>query len=155
MQDAFEILRSIPSFGDFLAYQFVTDINYGTLTAFSESEFVVPGQGARDGIRKCFTDLGGLSETDIIKLLADRQQAEFDALGIDFRDLWGRPLQLIDCQNLLCEVDKYARVAHPDVEGISGRTQIKQQYYPSTVRPLRVWYPPKWGLNEAIAREQP
>ena len=30
---------------------------------------------------------------------------------VEFRDLWGRPLQLIGCQNLFCEVDKYARVA--------------------------------------------
>ena len=34
---------------------------------------------------------------------------------LDFQNLWGRRLQLIDCQNLFCEVDKYSRVypAHP------------------------------------------
>ena len=31
--------------------------------------------------------------------------------------LRGRRLQLIDCQNLFCEVDKYAVVAHPGVRG--------------------------------------
>ena len=64
MDEAFKILRSYPTIGDFLAYQFVTDLNYGNLTDFSEMEFVVPGPGALDGIRKCFTDLGGLTEAD-------------------------------------------------------------------------------------------
>jgi len=33
--------------GYFLAYQFITDINYSTLTDFSEMEFTVPGPGTR------------------------------------------------------------------------------------------------------------
>ena len=56
---------------------------------------------------------------------------------------------MIDCQNLFCEVDKYARVAHPDVAGISGRTRIKQKFSPTG--PLELpWYPPKWGINSTI-----
>ncbi len=149
---AFDLLRSYPTIGDFLAYQYVTDLNYSTLINFSEMEFVVPGPGARDGIRKCFSDLGGLNESEIIKVVADRQQAEFDHLGLDFQSLWGRSLQLIDCQNLFCEVDKYARVNNPDIVGISGRTRIKQRYRINP-DPISVWYPPKWGLNELIAAE--
>ena len=61
-----------------------------------------------------------------------------------FNDLWGRPLQLIDCQNLFCEVDKYARVAHPEI-GSGGPTRIKQTYS-ADPRPLTLGYPPKWGL---------
>ena len=89
MRDVFEVLLSYPMIGDFLAYQYATDLNYSTLTSFSEMEFVVPGPGARDGIRKCFSDLGGLNEADIIRLVADRQQVEFERLGIDFKSLWG------------------------------------------------------------------
>lgn len=153
MREAFELLLSYPMIGDFLAYQYVTDLNYSSLTSFDEMEFVVPGPGARDGIRKCFSNLGGLNEADIIKMVADRQDVEFDRLGLDFQSLWGRPLQLIDCQNLFCEVDKYARHAHPEVVGITGRTRIKQ-IFRSTPSPIDYWYPPKWGLNELIAREQ-
>ena len=153
MRDVFELLLSYPMIGDFLAYQYATDLNYSTLTAFSEMEFVVPGPGARDGIRKCFTDLGGLNEADIIRMVADRQQVEFERLGIEFKSLWGRPLQLIDCQNLFCEVDKYARHAHPEVVGITGRTRIKQVFR-STPTQIDYWYPPKWGLNELIEREK-
>jgi thymidylate kinase len=149
MQQAFELLRSYPLMGDFLAYQYAIDLNYSPLTNFSEREFVMPGPGARDGIAKCFSDLGGFGEADIIRWVADRQNEEFSRLGLEFRDLWGRSLQLIDCQNLFCEVDKYARVAHPQVQGRSGRTRIKQLFHPTTDS-ASCWYPPKWGLNERV-----
>ncbi|MDH0735741.1 nucleotide kinase domain-containing protein [Achromobacter spanius] len=149
MQTAFELLKSYPTIGDFLAYQFATDINYSEVTNFSEMDFVIPGPGARDGLRKCFSDSAGLNEAELIRLMADNQEREFERLGIKFHTLWGRRLQLIDCQNLFCEVDKYARVAHPDVAGISGRTRIKQKFSPTG--PLDFpWYPPKWGINSKI-----
>ncbi len=150
MQQAFTLLKSYPGIGDFLAYQYVTDINYSELTDFSEAEFVVPGPGALDGIRKCFHDVGGLNEPEIIKFMADRQEREFERLGLTFRSLWGRRLQLIDCQNIFCEVDKYARVRHPEVEGVSGRSRIKQRFAPKPSLPPP-WYPPKWDLNDKIA----
>ena len=149
MQEVFDIIRSYPTIGDFLAYQFVTDINYSELTNFSEMQFVVPGPGARDGISKCFNDLGGLNEVEIIKLTADRQESEFERLGIAFRSLWGRPLQLIDCQSLFCEVDKYARLEYPEVRGKSKRTRIKQKFRAND-EPIDYWYPPKWGINKLI-----
>ncbi len=149
MSEAFGLLRSYPMMGNFLAYQYVTDINYSNITAFSENEFVVPGPGACSGIRKCFESPGGLVEADIIRLMVDRQMEEFDRLGLRFETLWGRPLKLIDCQNLFCEVDKYARYAHPECQGISRRKRIKQRFRARADR-LEYWFPPKWGLNEKI-----
>ena len=149
MQDGFEKLRAYPTIGDFLAYQFITDINYSEITDFSEMDFVVPGPGARDGLCKCFADPGGLNEPELIRLMADLQEQEFERLGLDFQSLWGRRLQLIDCQNLFCEVDKYARVAHPQIAGRTGRTRIKQKFEP-TLTPIELFYPPKWKLNEKI-----
>lgn len=152
MQAAFELLRSYPTIGDFLAYQFVTDINYSEITDFTEMDFVIPGPGAKDGLRKCFSNSAGLNEAELIRLMADNQEQEFERLGIKFDNLWGRRLQLIDCQNLFCEVDKYSRVAHPDIAGISGRTRIKQKFSPTG--PLELpWYPPKWGINSKIEKE--
>src|SRR5262249_27862845 len=121
LREVFEILRGYPSLGDFLAFQFTVDLNYSELIDFSEMEFVVAGPGARDGVRKCFSDTAGLTEAETIRVMAERTDAEFERLGLRFQSLWGRPLQLIDCQNLFCEVGKYARVAHPDVQGESGR----------------------------------
>jgi hypothetical protein len=59
---------------------------------------------------------------------------------------------LIDCQNLFCEVDKYARVVHPEAQGTSGRTRIKQNFCVNSM-PLPQWYPPKWRLDPASAPE--
>ncbi len=146
MQIVFELLLSYPTIGPFLAYQYATDINYSELTSFDEMQFVVPGPGALDGIHKCFSDLGGLNEVEIIKLVADQQEKEFARLGLNFQTLWGRRLQLVDCQNLFCEVGKYARVAHPEVVGLSGRTRIKQKYR-ATTTPIEYFYPPKWNID--------
>lgn len=151
MQRAFDLLRGYPSIGDFLAYQYVTDLNYSNVTDFTEMEFVIPGPGAIDGIRKCFTDTAGMADAEVIKFMADRQEIEFERLGIEFQPLWGRRLQLIDCQNLFCEVGKYARIRHPEVDGVSGRTRIKQLFRPQS-DPIDYWYPPKWGINDAVAK---
>lgn len=152
MSDAFNLLRSYPSLGDFLAYQYVTDLNYSPMTNFQESEFVMPGPGAKDGIQKCFSDLGKLSLQGAIKLVEEAQIECFAAVNESFPTLWGRKLQLIDCQNLFCEVDKYARVAHPEVAGLTGRVRIKQKLKPSS-DPLELFYPPKWGINQRLTEE--
>lgn len=149
MKDAFEILVSYPGMGAFLAYQYLIDLNYAADLDFSEMDFVVPGPGARDGIRKCFGPAASGIEGDVIRYMADAQEYHFARLRLDFAGLRGRRLQLIDCQNLFCEVDKYARAAHPEIMGISGRTRIKQAYR-GDAAPLTAWFPPKWGLNDAV-----
>lgn len=152
MKDLYELLLGYPTIGKFLAYQYCIDLNYSELCNYSEMDFVVPGPGARDGIRKCFRDIGNLNETDIIRFMAERQQKEFSRLGINFKTLWGRPLQLIDCQNLFCEVDKYSRIAHPDIIGVSKRTRIKQMFVPTKLN-VNYWYPPKWRINTITKME--
>lgn len=152
MKEAFEVLAGYPGMGSFLAYQYLIDLNYAIGLDFSEMDFVVPGPGARDGIRKCFGPAAAGIEADVIRYMADAQEAQFARLGLDFGGLHGRRLQLIDCQNLFCEVDKYARVAHPEIMGISGRTRIKQVYRRDSA-PLTAWFPPKWGLNGTVPPE--
>lgn len=150
MSDAYTLLHSYPTIGDFLAYQYVTDINYSTLTNFSEMQFVKAGPGARDGILKCFKDFGDYSFEDIIKMMADNQETEFERLNLDFQNLWGRDLQLIDCQNIFCEVGKYARVAHPEIDDYSHRTRIKQKFTDKGNEAIEFYFPPKWNINHLI-----
>jgi hypothetical protein len=152
MKEAFDVLASYPGMGAFLAYQYLIDLNYAAGLEFSEMDFVVPGPGARDGIRKCFGPAASGIEADVIQYMADTQDGQFARLGLNFNGLRGRRLQLIDCQNLFCEVDKYARAAHPEIAGISGRTRIKQVYR-RDIAPLTAWFPPKWGLNGAVSPE--
>lgn len=150
MNEAYNLLHSYSTIGDFLAYQYITDINYSSLTNFSEMEFVKAGPGAKDGIVKCFKDFGQYSFEDIIRLMADNQKHEFNTLNLDFKNLWGRNLHLIDCQNVFCEVDKYLRVAQPEVMGCSQRTRIKQKYSTQKQEPIEFFFSPKWGINDLI-----
>lgn len=151
MRHAFEVLRGYPALGDFLAFQFLIDVNYSTVLDFDEMEFVVPGPGARDGLRKCFGDAARGIEADLIQYMSNSQEEQFERLGLSFDGLHGRRLQLVDCQNLFCEVDKYARLAHPTIPGYSGRTRIKQRYVSKLGQPVTAWFPPKWRVNGAAA----
>jgi len=154
MQEAFDLMHSYPTIGDFLAYQYVIDINYSTLTNYSEMEFVKAGPGAKDGISKCFRDLGDYSYEDVIRFMAENQQIEFERLGLQFQNLFGRNLQLIDCQNIFCEVDKYSRVAHPEFNGLSGRVRIKQKFKNQNSDQLEYFFPLKWNINNKIKNHE-
>lgn len=154
LEDVYNLLRGYPSLGDFLAFQLAIDLNYSEVTNFSEMDFVVAGPGALRGIAKAFTDTAGLGPQDVIKAMTDIAEREFERLGLPFHNLWGRPLQLIDCQNLFCETDKYSRVAHPEVGADSGRSKIKQKFS-AEHRPIPQWYPPKWGLTPPVVEARP
>jgi hypothetical protein len=145
----FDLLRTFPMMGRFLAYQYAVDLNYSSMLDFSEMEFVVPGPGASAGMTKCFDTLGEFNEADVIRMVTDEQHVNFERYGLEFKSLWGRPLQLIDCQNLFCEVDKYARRAHPERNGLSGRHKIKQLFRPKR-ETIDYWFPPKWQINDKV-----
>ncbi len=147
--EVFGLLKSYPSLGDFLAFQLAIDLNYSELTDHDEADFVVAGPGARDGLAKTFPDAKDFDPVDLIAVMADRQEGEFERLGLPYRDLYGRRLKLIDCQNLFCEISKYTRVSHPEISGLSGRTRIKQMFRPEGP-PAPPWFPPKWALNDQI-----
>lgn len=146
LESLYLLLKELPTIGSFLAYQYAIDINYSELTSFSEMDFVMPGPGAKDGIKKCFLSYGDYCEADIIRWVTDNQESEFERLELGFKSLGGRPLQLIDCQNLFCETDKYARIAHPEISGYSNRKRIKQVYKINS-EDIEYFYPPKWNLK--------
>lgn len=153
LKELYEILLNYPTLGSFLAFQFAIDINYSELCDFSEMSFVVAGPGAKNGIRKCFGDIKGYNYEDVIKYVAEKQGEEFEKRGLCFKTLFGRELQLIDCQNLFCETDKYARVAHPEISGMNDRKRIKQKYANRSLEKIEFFYPPKWGLNSKLSTE--
>jgi hypothetical protein len=146
LRDVYTLLAGYPGIGPFLAFQYAIDLNYAAFLTHDESEFVVAGPGAADGIAKCFTDTGGRSAEEVINWVCERQEEAFRSAGIKFQTLFGRRLQPIDCQNLFCEISKYARVAHPQVRGLTGRTRIKQLYRQAAEPLPRPMFPPRWGL---------
>ena len=145
LRAVYDALLALPSLGPFLAYQYAIDLAYSPVVAAGETQFVIPGPGALDGISKCFTDTGGLDPADVIRWMYDTSHEHFDRLRLDFRDLWGRWPTLIDWQNVFCEVSKYTRISHPHIAGISGRTRIKQEFR-QTPTPIDYRFPPKWSL---------
>jgi len=143
MQEAFNIVKSYPLIGNFMAYQLVTDINYSDVVNWREDEFTVAGPGSLRGIKKCFIDKGKMNNEDIIRYMFEHQDKEFKRLGLEFKRIGNRPLQLIDCQNIFCELDKYCRQALPDLK--SNRTKIKKKYVTKQDR-INYIYPPKWHI---------
>lgn len=147
LEDLYRVLKELPGLGPFLAFQFATDLGYSSQFAVSETDFVVAGPGARDGIAKCFTNWRDYTPEHIIMLVYKVQEAEFAARKIRFDGLGGRLLQPIDCQNLFCEVSKYARIAHPSIQGVDGRIRIKQRYTPRSVQLPDPVFPTHWNVK--------
>ena len=143
MQDAFNIIKGYPLIGNFMAYQLVTDINYSEFVNWKEDEFTVAGPGSLRGIKKCFIDKGNMTNEDIIKYMYTHQDEEFKRLNLNFKRIGSRPLQLIDCQNIFCELDKYCRQALPGLK--SNRTKIKKHYVPKKDK-IEYIYPKKWKI---------
>ena len=148
-RSVFEILHEFPLMGDFMSYQIAIDLNYSPLLDFDEDDFTVPGPGALRGLRKTFEDLGDFSAEEVILWMVERQEQEFERLGLDFQGLWGRRLHAIDCQGLFCEVDKYCREARPELA--SARKRIKARFTPHT-EGIRLFFPPKWNLNHLLPK---
>lgn len=144
MEQAFKIIKSYPLIGNFMAYQLITDINYSDIVDWKEDEFTVAGPGSLRGIKKCFIDKGNLSNEDIIRYMYNHQKEEFKRLNLDFKTLGNRKLQLIDIQNIFCELDKYCREKVPSLK--SNRTKIKKKYTPKQTK-IEYIYPPKWNIK--------
>ena len=154
LAEVYEHLKPWPGIGPFLAFQYAIDLNYSSMLDFEEDDFVVAGPGALDGIAKCFVSTSGRKPDEIIFDMVESQEREFSRLDLDFPGLFGRRLKAIDCQNLFCEISKYARVAHPEAVGSSGRTRIKQSYSGEGFIPLP-YFPPRWRLSTPkIDREE-
>jgi len=149
LEKLFLNLKSFPLIGDFMAYQLAIDFNYSEVFNFDENDFTVAGPGALRGIKKCFVNINNKDSASVINHMVDNQDKEFKRLGIKFKNLWGRRLHSIDCQNLFCEVDKYTRVKYPKLK--SSRIKIKFKYKPLNEQ-ISYFYPPKWGINSKIPK---
>jgi hypothetical protein len=146
LQGLYTLLSALPGLGPFLAFQLAVDLGYAPAWAADESTFVVAGPGAASGIRKCFSDTGGLTPAQLIAWMADTQTDHFIERGLQPVQLFGRSLQLVDCQNLFCETDKYARVLHPSIAGVGNRVRIKQRFAAEGALPTPK-FPAHWKIR--------
>ncbi|MBO5476815.1 MAG: hypothetical protein J6A15_03555 [Clostridia bacterium] len=144
MEEVFNIFKSYPLIGDFMAYQLATDINYSNAVNFGENTFTIAGPGAKRGIRKCFSNLEKATDRQVIEYMYSVQEDEFKRLNLDFKYIGGRKLQYIDIQNLFCELDKYLRERRPDLK--TNRVKIKKKYLPKSGK-IEYMLPPKWNVE--------
>jgi hypothetical protein len=151
LEEVYGLLKGYPLIGPFMAYQLAIDLNYGPDLGFSEDDFTMPGPGALRGLKKVFEHLGDYTVQEAVHWLVEQQEEICDQLDVSAPLLAGkRRLHAIDCQNLLCEVDKYARIRFPHLK--SDRHRIKQNFVPAGELP-RPFFPPSWGLRRWVARD--
>jgi hypothetical protein len=151
LRAVYEALAEFPLIGPFMAYQLAIDLNYSELIDFSEDEFTAPGPGAERGIRKVFPEVHRREMPGIIHGMVAQQDKACGTLGLPVPRLFGhRPLHAIDCQNLFCELDKYARVQFPELH--SNRVRIKATFAQSTEPLPAPFYPPKWQFNGCLPK---
>lgn len=141
LEDLYLFFLNYPTIGNFLAFQYSIDINYSNLCDFSEMDFVVAGPGAIRGINKCFDNVSKKDYSSIIKTVAINQDYEFKKRNLDFQFINNRKLQLIDIQNLFCEIDKYSR----QIEAYNTTNQRIKQKFKQNPSPVSCVIPSKWS----------
>lgn len=143
MSDAYDTLKSCTFIGEFLAYQYVIDLNYSNVINFNENSFVKAGIGAIRGIKKCFIDTNNKSYEYIIKHTHENMERYSERYEYSFNNLFSRSPTLIDLQNCFCETDKYLRVRKPEFN--IGNTRIKQKYKKNK-NAINYVFPEKWNF---------
>lgn len=129
---AFEAIKEIQGFADFLAYQIFVDLTYIEEFPFSENEFVVAGPGCKKGLNKLFDDYDWLTHEEALFWLADNIDEIFNEVhppfwaGRLFVDLpqEDRFFSVMCLENCMCEFCKYIRT----VEG-NGRPRVKYKQH--------------------------
>ncbi|PFH45738.1 hypothetical protein AMATHDRAFT_77938 [Amanita thiersii Skay4041] len=150
LADIFDFLASFPSMGDFTTYQLILNLSYTNILNFHPNDFVVPGPGASSGLGKMFgrkvKSAGRGFEIDIIRWLVKTQTQHFKRLGLEFSGLGPDelPMDVADVEHMLCEVDKYSRMAHPQYKG--KRTEMRRVFEPSPAHyPAKPCLPKAWS----------
>lgn len=137
-QEAFEIIKTVKGFADFLAYQVFVDLTYIEDFPFSENEFTVAGPGCKKGLDYIFIDKDGMTYEECIFWLRDninthikeKRSVLFDSKDLEelekikeyphkeydpeklFSDLpeYDRCMNVMSLENCMCELSKYIRV---------------------------------------------
>lgn len=135
--EAFNIIKSVRGFADFLAYQVFVDLTYIPEFPFSENDFTIAGPGCKKGLDYIFKDRDGMTYEECIFWLRDHINNSHDggynlfendyiddiaAFTEDyvnktydpdklFSDLpaYDRCVNVMSLENCMCELSKYLR----------------------------------------------
>lgn len=147
-QEAFEIIKSIRGFADFLAYQVFVDLTYIPEFPFSENEFTVAGPGCKKGLDYIFINRDGMTYEECLFWLRDdinrkgytifRNDQLYDyetekgyrhreyIPKVLFSDLpeYDRCMNVMSLENCMCELSKYIRT-------VRGEGRPRNHYKPT------------------------
>ena len=133
---AFEAIKEIQGFADFLAYQVFVDLTYIKEFPFSENEFVIAGPGCKKGLDYLFDDYDGMSPEEALFWLRDNVNYIFSNIMAPNGQYWDpkeifidlhiydRCLNIMSLENCMCELSKYIRT----IEG-TGRPRVKYKQH--------------------------
>lgn len=133
---AFEAIKEIQGFADFLAYQVFVDLTYIKEFPFSENEFVIAGPGCNKGLDYLFDDYDGMSPEEALFWLRDNVDHIFSKIIAPNGQYWDprelfidlpeydRCLNIMSLENCMCELAKYIRT----IEG-TGRPRVKYKQH--------------------------
>ena len=133
---AFEAIKEIQGFADFLAYQVFVDLTYIKEFPFSENEFVIAGPGCKKGLDYLFDDYDGMSPEEALFWLRDNVDHIFSKIMAPNDQYWDprelfidlpeydRCLNIMSLENCMCELAKCIRT----IEG-TGRPRVKYKQH--------------------------
>ena len=136
--EAFNIIKTVRGFADFLAYQVFVDLTYIEEFPFSENEFTVAGPGCKKGLDYIFKDKDGMTYEECIFWLRNMineegyslfrndelydfaeekgyRQRVYDPHKL-FSDLpeYDRCMNVMSLENCMCELSKYIRTVRKE-----------------------------------------
>lgn len=120
----------IEGLGPFLAYQIWVDFTYIPEYPFSENHFTIAGPGCRAGIDLMFEDKAGMTHEECIFWVRDNQDALFSKYGYvreafwSAEEPWDRAMNVMQLENLFCELQKYERCTVAVAEGKKPRGKV-------------------------------
>lgn len=99
-KECFEMIKEIPGFADFMAYQVFVDLTYIPEFPFTDTEFTVSGPGCNKGIDALFESKDGMTYEECIFWIRDNQD-EFNLC---------KTVSVMDIENCFCEFSKYVGI---------------------------------------------
>ena len=136
MYGRFNLLRSLPGVGQFLAMQILTDFGYSPYGYHqSENDFIAPGPGAKAGAKAIDPTL---KPEVMIRLCQNMMWGDEDCPVIDVGNGVKRLPSLMDIQNTLCEFSKYVRY----VEKPARVKPYRPEHTPAQLQPV---FPNHWS----------
>ena len=130
------------------------DFNYSPDLDYLENDFIVPGPGAQEGIRKCFVNPKKISEKDIIQRVTAFQNQCSGTRSRGSCAFRTKPAtDRYRSAELLLRDREVRQGRHPEFNLERPRKKISHIPDPARVRGLpQPFFPPKWEIYEISAR---